>query len=54
MRRQLEIFLKFTRATGHQHPHLQAAIANYTTLLEQMGLQNEQVEAKLKEVAASV
>ncbi len=51
MRRMLEIFWKFTRATGHQHPNLQTAIANYVGLLEQMGYGKEQIEAKLKEVA---
>jgi hypothetical protein len=54
MRRQLEIFLRFTRATGHEHPYLQAAIANYAGLLEQMGYGKEQIEAKLKEVAEGV
>ena len=29
MRRHLEIFLKFTAATGHLHPHLQVAPGNY-------------------------
>ena len=35
--RQLEIFLKFTAATGHQHPHLCAALDNYEILLQATG-----------------
>ncbi len=54
MRRHLGIFWKFTRDTGHEHPHLQAAITNYANLLQQSGLSTEQVEARLKEAAASV
>ncbi len=37
MRRQLLIFLTFERANGHAHPHRDAAIANYTILLAEMG-----------------
>ena len=46
-RRHLLIFLKFTRVTGHQHPHLNAAIGNYGGLLSAMGLDQAAVEAKL-------
>ena len=46
------IFMKSTRATGHPHPHLQDAIANYTALLQKMGFQKEQIEAKLKQLGA--
>ena len=37
MRRHVVIFLKFQRATGHPHPHRDAAIGNYATLLDAMG-----------------
>ena len=37
MRRHLAIFLAFQRDTGHPHPHRDAAIGNYTTLLKAMG-----------------
>jgi tetratricopeptide (TPR) repeat protein len=50
-RRHLEIFLKFTVSTGHQHPHLQAAIRNYAALLTQMGRSPEQVLAQLNDLA---
>ncbi|MSR56329.1 MAG: tetratricopeptide repeat protein [Planctomycetaceae bacterium] len=47
MRRHLEIFLQFTTATGHEHPHLRDAVANYTALLEEMGRTPHEVEARL-------
>ena len=52
MRRMLEIFLKFTRDTGHQHPNLHAAIANYRLLLQQMGYSDKQIRASLRDLAA--
>jgi tetratricopeptide (TPR) repeat protein len=54
MRRTVGIFLQFTRNTGHEHPHLQGVIANYETLLKLMGYKKKQIEAKLKEVGASL
>ena len=54
MRRAMGILLQFTRDTGHEHPHLQGAIANYAALLQEMGYGKEQIEAKLKEVHESV
>ena len=37
MRRHLVIFLKFQRATGHSHPHRDAAIGHHKKLLSQIG-----------------
>jgi len=34
MRRALVIFLKFSLATGHEHPHLRAGFGNYQSLLQ--------------------
>jgi tetratricopeptide (TPR) repeat protein len=51
MRRALEIFLKFTRSTGHPHPHLQVAINNYGSLLEELGVARDQVLDRLREMA---
>jgi tetratricopeptide (TPR) repeat protein len=51
MQRHLLIFLQFTRRTGHRHPHLQAAIENYTALLMEMGHSKDQVTARLKRLA---
>ena len=50
MRRMVEIFLNFTRATGHPHPHLQAAAGNYRRLLEELGRSGEEIEATLAEL----
>ena len=50
MRRHLLIFLAFGKATGHQHPHMHAAIANYCSLLEDQGkteLEIDQIIADL-------
>jgi len=47
MRRQLEIFLKFTRTTGHPHPLLQGAIKNYEHLLKAMGRSPAEIKAQL-------
>jgi hypothetical protein len=54
MRRQLEIFVAFTRATGHEHPNLRAAANNYAELLEVTGRSHEQILARLVEVAPGV
>jgi tetratricopeptide (TPR) repeat protein len=50
LRRELVIFLKFTRATGHPHPHLEAACRNYISLLNGLNLPVEQVRQRLEEV----
>ena len=50
MRRMVEIILKFTAATGHEHPHLRDAIGNYADLLKAMGKNDQEVLAQLKAV----
>ena len=47
MRRHLVIFLDFTHRTGHEHPHLRAAIGNYRRLLLEMGRSDAEIEAAL-------
>jgi tetratricopeptide (TPR) repeat protein len=49
-RRGLEILLKFTTATGHQHPDLHAVRGNYASLLKAMGSSPEQARARLEEI----
>ncbi|MGZ6266731.1 MAG: tetratricopeptide repeat protein [Candidatus Limnocylindrales bacterium] len=49
-RRDLEIFLQFTLKTGHEHPHLRAAINNYTGLLAAMGRSEAEIQARLEEI----
>jgi len=51
MRRALEILHKSARATGHQHPHLQVALANYAGLLKVMGRSDEEIRKTLTELA---
>ncbi|MDQ0290537.1 tetratricopeptide repeat protein [Oligosphaera ethanolica] len=52
MRRMVEIFLYFTRATGHQHPHLQVALTNYANLLDAMGKPEDEILGTLADLAA--
>jgi tetratricopeptide (TPR) repeat protein len=54
MRRHLEIFLQFTAATGHEHPHLSSAIANYSVLLKEMGRSPAQIDAQLEGIVRSM
>ena len=51
-RRVVEIFLKFTAATGHPHPHLQAALGNYASLLQAMGRSDAEVRQELTDLLA--
>jgi tetratricopeptide (TPR) repeat protein len=50
MRRHVAIFMEFTRRTGHRHPHLDAAFANYAHLLAAMGKNKEEIEASCAEL----
>ena len=50
MRRALEIVLKFTRATGHLHPHIRARFGNYIGLLQEMSLAQEEIGERLAQV----
>jgi hypothetical protein len=50
MRRMVEIFLKFTGDTDHQHPHFQAAIKNYTKLLSEIGHSQPEVQAQINTI----
>src|SRR4030095_4050474 len=47
MRRHLIIFLKFTRRTGHLHPHLKAALGHYRGILEAMSLGEEEIARRV-------
>ncbi len=40
----------FSRASAHPHPHVQAVVKNYATLLEATGLSEPEVLAKLNEL----
>jgi tetratricopeptide (TPR) repeat protein len=49
-RRHLEIFLKFTHETGHEHQHLRAAANNHAVILAAMGRSEAEVTAALNEI----
>ena len=50
IRRHLVILLKFTRKTGHPHPHLRGALSNYFALLKKMSLGEEEIRKRLDKV----
>ena len=50
MRRTVLIFLKFTRSTGHLHPHLKVVFGNYRSILEAMSLSEEEIARRIAEV----
>ena len=54
MRRVIEILLNFTAATGHQHPHQQAAINNYAMLLDEMGYDETKIIETLNEMGIEI
>jgi hypothetical protein len=54
MKRMLEIFIDFTRRTGHRHPHLMAAANNYSVLLVEMGDSEDQARAKVIAMATDL
>jgi hypothetical protein len=53
-RRHLEILLQFTAATSHGHPHLNAAIAHYSELLEEMDRTPARIRAQLEGIVQSM
>jgi hypothetical protein len=50
MKRHLVILMKFTRVTGHPHPHLRDALSNYFALLKDMSLGDEEIRERLAQV----
>ncbi len=52
IRRAVEITMKFAHDTGHKDPHQQSRIDNYAYLLYQVGYSEEQILARLREIAA--
>ncbi len=47
-RRHVLIFLRFTMATGHRHPHLESALGNYSDLLSAAGRNSEHIEREIE------
>ena len=50
MRRPVVIFLRFERDTGHPHPHRDAALNNYTRLLQRMGKSAAEIAAEVQAI----
>ena len=46
--RMITIFTAFGKATGHEHPHMQAALANYLGILTAMGLSEDEAKARIQ------
>jgi hypothetical protein len=45
--RHLQIFAKFGRRTGHEHPHFGAALSNYGALLNAMGVSEDEIRTRV-------
>ena len=50
MRQTFVIFLKFTRSTGHLHPHLKVTVQNCDYLFEAMGLGAAEIGRRYQEL----
>ena len=50
MRRVVEIFHQFGQLTGHQHPHMEAAVSSYGGLLMETGLSQEEAVVRIQAV----
>jgi hypothetical protein len=48
MRKQLVIFLRFRRDTGHPHPHRDTVLRNYTILLSELGRDEAAIRAAIE------
>jgi tetratricopeptide (TPR) repeat protein len=48
LHRSVVILLDSSRRTGHEHPNLQAALANYSRLLKMMGKPQSEIDATIK------
>ena len=46
-RRMLGILLNFTRRTGHPHPHINTALANFKAILKALGRSEAEIAARL-------
>jgi tetratricopeptide (TPR) repeat protein len=50
-RRMVSIMKHFNDSTGHEHPRWRTALANYSGLLQAMGLSQEEIARRLQDVA---
>ncbi len=54
MRRMLEIFHQFKVKTGHEHLHMQNALANYREILQAMKLPEDEISQRVKDATVTV
>ena len=47
-RRAVEIFVRFGKATGHEHPHMRVDLENYRILLAKMKLPQEEIDQRVR------
>jgi tetratricopeptide (TPR) repeat protein len=52
MRRNVEILIAFSQQ-GFQHPNLEAGLSNYISLLQDLGLTNSEIQARLQALLPS-
>jgi hypothetical protein len=52
-RRGVQILIEFRRRTGYEHPNFRAGRANYSDLLEALGITPDQIEQQLDELIRS-
>ena len=50
-RRAVEVLLRFTQSTRHQHPQLRKSFLNHTGLLPAMGQSPEEITTRMMEIA---
>lgn len=51
MRRHLQIFSRFGRQNGHEHPYFQAAVRHYRRVLDAMKLSEDEIARRVREAA---
>jgi hypothetical protein len=44
----VSIFVGFGKATGHEHPHMQAVLQNYIGTLTEMGMSEQEAISKIQ------
>jgi tetratricopeptide (TPR) repeat protein len=54
MRRTLAIFIDFERENGHAHPHRDAAVRNYASLLAEIGKSEAEIRAALTSLMSEI
>jgi hypothetical protein len=46
--KHVEIYWAFGKSTGHEHPHMKAALRNYCGILIKMGFSEDEADAKIQ------